>query len=59
MNKNLVGPFRLRSSYRKKDLAILGDLTVTIEMLSSKLGWDTDLNQLSVKQLDIIVNKKK
>lgn len=55
MNKNLVGPFRLRSSYRKKDLAILGDLTVTIEMLASKLGWEHELNQLVTKQLDLIV----
>lgn len=55
MNKNLVGPFRLRSSYRKKDLTVLGDLSVTIEMLASKLGWENELNQLVIKELDLIV----
>ena len=55
MNKNLVGPFRMRSSYRKRDLSILGDLSVSIEMLTSRLGWENELNQLTVKELELIV----
>jgi hypothetical protein len=56
MNKNLVGPFRMRSSYRKRDLAILGDLSVSIEMLASRLGWENELNQMTVRELELIVS---
>jgi NAD-dependent deacetylase sirtuin 3 len=55
MNKNLVGPFRLKSSYRKRDLTILGDLTNTIETIASKIGWENELNQLCIRELEIIV----
>lgn len=55
MNKNLVGPFRLKSSYRKRDLTILGDLTNTVETIASKIGWENELNQLCIRELEIIV----
>ena len=45
INRNSVGPFRLKTSFRK-DVQMLGDLVSSIELLVEKLGWTADLEKL-------------
>lgn len=56
MNKNLVGPFKKsKNSNGKKDVTILGDLIGCLDMLIESVGWQDELDQLILREKDILV----
>lgn len=56
MNKYLVGPWKSKNKCGKKDISILGDLIECLDMLMESVGWDEELKQLTVRELDTLVS---
>lgn len=56
MNKHLVGPWKSKTKCGKKDISILGDLIECLDMLMESVGWDEELKQLTVRELEILVS---
>lgn len=56
MNKHLVGPFKKsKNASGKKDVTILGDLVLCLDTLVQSIGWEKELDELVVREMDLLV----